>query len=139
METWARVETLEGAGDMTLVAYGRHRNGYGLRVGSDRRLEFYLEPLEREYRSSSPIPDDGAWHHLAVSIEPTQEIRFYIDGESAGEASAQDIQLSLLQSSSLVSNQFLSLGFFQGERLELVNDPNGIGEEDRYSLSRGSK
>ncbi|PYI89574.1 MAG: hypothetical protein DME26_00905, partial [Verrucomicrobia bacterium] len=33
-----------------------------------------------DVRSQAAIPDDGAWHHIAVVHENGKELRFYVDG-----------------------------------------------------------
>ena len=38
--------------------------------------------------SAAAIPDDGAWHHIAVIHEAGLELRFYIDGALGSRGAA---------------------------------------------------
>ena len=77
IEAWVKPE---GDGERTLLRKGP---GYGLALGPDNRLLFFLGGTLT--LTSADSLQNGQWQHVAVSVDPAvPRTAFYIDGEPAG-------------------------------------------------------
>ena len=70
-------------------AYTEGKINYGLQIqaeGSLGTLRFFVYDGGYKYvDSTSQVPADGQWHHIAVTVDTTtDEVKFYIDGALAG-------------------------------------------------------
>lgn len=52
--------------------------GFGVRVKNDKQ--------ESKITAVMPMEADGNWHHLAATVNPAKEVRFFLDGKPAGVA-----------------------------------------------------
>ena len=77
LEAWIK---LDGPlpGRRIIFGYGIP-GGYSLSVTPDNTL-FTTTYGIADIPSAATIPDDGAWHHVAVVHENESEMRFYVDG-----------------------------------------------------------
>lgn len=77
LEAWVRIDSPLPSRRI-ILGYGIP-GGYSLSVTSDNTL-FTTTYGIADIPSSASIPDDGAWHHVAVVHDNQTEMRFYIDG-----------------------------------------------------------
>ena len=78
LEAWIQIESPLPSRRI-IFGYGIP-GGYSLSVAPDNTL-FTTTYGIADIPSSASIPEDGAWHHVAVVHENLNEMRFYIDGQ----------------------------------------------------------
>ena len=96
--------------------------GYSLSVAPDNTL-FTTTYGIADIPSTASIPDDGAWHHVAVVHENENEMRFFVDGK-LGDS------ISYTQGINRADDQT----FYIGHEINGVNP--WIGSIDRIRISR---
>ncbi len=122
LEAWVR---LDGPLPSRRIVFGYGiPGGYSLSVTPENTL-FTTTYGIADIPSSAAIPDDGAWHHVAVVHDNQSEVRFYIDGE-LGDT------VTYTQGVNSTDNQT----FYVGNEINGVNP--WIGGIDRIRISRAA-
>ncbi len=82
LEAYVKYDDLP-QGRSIIFSYGvPGTGGYSFSVTNDPRKVFVTTYGILDADNNSVIPDDGAWHHIAVVHDPAAaELRFYVDGE----------------------------------------------------------
>jgi hypothetical protein len=81
LEAWVKLPEGNPSGRMVFFYSNGKGGAVSFSVNSDRTV--FVTTLGRaDLPSAAAIPDDGAWHHIAVSYDDAaQELNFYVDGE----------------------------------------------------------
>jgi hypothetical protein len=120
LEAWIKIE---GPLPSRRIIFGYGiPGGYSLSVAPDNTL-FTTTYGIADIPSSASLPDDGAWHHVAVVHENMTEMRFYIDG-TLGDS------ISYTQSVNRADDQT----FYVGHEINGVNP--WLGSIDRIRITR---
>jgi hypothetical protein len=77
-EAWVKFGTLPQARSV-LLGYNGPGGAFSFSITSDRKL-FVTTYGIADTPSKATVPDDGAWHHVAVVHEHGKEMRVYVDG-----------------------------------------------------------
>lgn len=80
LQAWVKFET--NPSQRMVFFYSNGKGGaLSFSVQTDRTV--FVTTLGRlDITSAAAIPDDGAWHHIAVTYDdPTQTLTFYVDGQ----------------------------------------------------------
>jgi hypothetical protein len=79
LQAWVKCET---PSSRQVFFYSNGKGGaLSFSVNSDRTM-FVTTLGRQDISSAAAIPDDGGWHHLAVTYDdPTQTLNFYVDGQ----------------------------------------------------------
>ena len=78
LQAWVKFEG-NPAGRMVFFYSGGPGGAVSFSVNTDRTV-FVTTLAIADVPSQAAIPDDGAWHHIAVVHENGKELRFYVDG-----------------------------------------------------------
>ncbi|MBE7502715.1 MAG: LamG domain-containing protein [Verrucomicrobiales bacterium] len=78
LQAWVKFAGLP-AGRMVFFYSNGPGGALSFSVNNDRTV-FVTTLGIADVRSQAAIPDDDAWHHIAVVHEPGLELRFYVDG-----------------------------------------------------------
>lgn len=78
LQAWVKFDG-NPAGRMVFFYTGGPGGAVSFSVNTDRTV-FVTTLAIADVRSQAAIPDDGAWHHIAVVHENGKELRFYVDG-----------------------------------------------------------
>ncbi|MCC7373810.1 MAG: LamG domain-containing protein [Verrucomicrobiales bacterium] len=78
LQAWVKFDG-NPAGRMVFFYTGGPGGAVSFSVNNDRTV-FVTTLAVADVRSAAAIPDDGAWHHIAVVHENGKELRFYVDG-----------------------------------------------------------
>lgn len=78
LQAWVKFDG-NPAGRMVFFYSGGPGGAVSFSVNNDRTV-FVTTLAIADVPSAAAIPDDGAWHHIAVVHENGKELRFYVDG-----------------------------------------------------------
>jgi hypothetical protein len=81
LEAWVKLPDGNPSGRMVFFYSNGKGGAVSFSVNNDRSV--FVTTLGRaDLPSAAVIPDDGAWHHIAVSYDdPAQELKYYVDGQ----------------------------------------------------------
>jgi hypothetical protein len=77
LQAWVKFDG-NPAGRMVFFYSGGPGGAVSFSVNTDRTV-FVTTLAIADVPSQAAIPDDGAWHHIAVVHENGKELRFYVD------------------------------------------------------------
>ncbi|MDP6935528.1 MAG: hypothetical protein QGG40_21595, partial [Myxococcota bacterium] len=111
--------------------------GWELSVnGQGRPVLAYVQgdKVVRQLAQQSLRP--GAWNHLAVAVDEARWVRFYVNGESSGEADLSEIRGSLVNDASLRIGRDRGSRAFHGRLWRLRLHEEGLVPADLLALQR---